>query len=118
MKMKLLLLFLMILVVTFYFSMEKKLDFSSKIYNQKEWRDNPKNRIQMASNIIESKRLIGKDSLEIINELGISHEEIKNNNWKFLLDYEGYLNPKFYFLKLHFKNKIVDSVYIEIVNNN
>ena len=118
MKTKILLLLSIILTIGFYFFKFSKPDFSSKIYNQKEWRNNPKSRILMASNIINSKILIGKDSLEITNELGFSHEDIKNNNWKFLLGHDGYLNPKFYFLKLHFKNKKVDSVYIEIVNDN
>jgi hypothetical protein len=118
MKTKFILFFAAILFILFYFLYNSKPNFSSKKYNQKEWVEKPRQRVLMANDIIENKIFIGKDSTQILNELGKSHEEIKDNNWKYLLDYKGYLHFDLYFLTIHFNNGRVDKVFIEKVKEN
>lgn len=118
MKTKFILLFAIIFFILLYFFYFLKPDFSSKVYNQKEWNNNPNIRLQMANNIIESKMLIGKDSIQILNELGKYHNEPIKNEWKYLLGYKGYLRAEFYFLTISFNNGKVNKVDIETVEEN
>ena len=118
MKTKFILLFAAILIIILCFFYFLKPDFSSKVYNQKEWNNNPNIRINMANNIIESRMLIGKDSIEILNELGKYHNVPIKNKWKYLLGYKGYLRAEFYFLTISFNNGKVDEVDIETVEEN
>lgn|SRR5574343_258990 len=118
MKTKVILFFTAILLIACYFLYNSEPDFSSKKYNQEEWIKNPKGRIHMVSDIISQKKLIGKDSAQIQNELGKSNEFPNNNELKYLLGYKGYLNANFYFLTIHFNNGNVDRVYIDVIEEN
>ena len=72
----------------------------------------------MANNLIESKILIGKDSIQILYELGKYHNEPNRNEWKYLLGYKGYLRAEFYFLSISFNNGKVDDVKIKTIKEN
>ncbi len=118
MKKKIILFIIAILLILFYFLYNSDPDFSGKKYNHKEWIEKPRYRVNMANNIIENKIFIGKDSAQILKELGKPHNEPNNIKWKYLLDYKGYLYPEFYFLTFHFNNDKVDKVFIEAVEEN
>ena len=118
MKLKFLLLLVAIFIIIVYTFYYLKPDFYSKAYNRKEWNNNPSARAQMANNLIESKILIGKDSIQILYELGKYHNEPNRNEWKYLLGYKGYLRAEFYFLSISFNNGKVDDVKIKTIKEN
>lgn len=118
MKTKLILFIVAILFTLFYFLYNSNPDFSSKKYNQKEWIEKPRHRVHMANDIIENKIFIGKDSTQILNELGKYHNEPNNIKWKYILDHKGYLHFELYFLTIHFNKGKVDKVFIEKVKEN
>ncbi|HLO72859.1 MAG TPA: hypothetical protein VK164_02900 [Flavobacterium sp.] len=118
MKTKVILFIMTTLLILFYFLYNSDPNFSSKKYNQKEWLGNPNSRIHMVSDIINQKKLIGKDSVQVQNELGKSNEPPNSNEWKYLLGYKGYLSAEFYFLTIHFNNGNVDKVYVDVIKEN
>ncbi|MGX7666656.1 hypothetical protein [Flavobacterium pedocola] len=104
---------LVILIIVFIITSRN--EYSDKEFSTIEWNRTPGDRIKMVDDILKNKKFIGKDSTFILTNLGKSNEEIVDNKWKYLLDYKGILYPKYYFLTIQFNNSIVDTVYIEII---
>ena len=89
----------------------------SKDFDQMQWQSNKKERFQMANYIIETNMLIGKDTNQVKQLLGIpTRDRSTTGVWTYDMGYGGGgLGFLFHHLHLKFKNnKVVSVEHIEI----
>lgn len=98
-----------LIVIIYILVSDSDFKYIGKPFSEKEWRLNSNERYKMSKDLIESKILLNKKKDEVINMIGKPQEEEKGKAI-YLTGTEGSLYPRFYFLKVHYKNDTVIQV--------